>query len=241
MRYLVLVALFAVPIYAQSELERQQEQLARQTAAQQQQQSIATQQLNAENDRLLRNAAQQRLDSLAGQVRDAVAYGQSPAELALLQQQRGIQQTQLSSIEQRRNLTEQQVQNEIDRLRTNLGKAHAAGLLSVYAIERRQQVIGQYQAELQRMRDERRENAGRQALAGSRQAGELEQAERTKDVRDLVAAARRQGLNAISEAQSRELREQAAREAEAKAAAAANPNAAKAKPKATSKVKPPDH
>jgi hypothetical protein len=210
-------------------------------AAQQQQQAIATQQLNGENDRLLRNAAQQRLDSLSGQVRDAVAYGQSPAELALLQQQRGIQQTLLSSIEQRQNLTEQQVQNEIDRLRTNLGRANAAGLLSVYAIERRQQVIGRYQAELQRMRDERRENAGRRALAESQHANELEQAEQTKEARDLVAAARQQGLNAISEAQSRELREQAAREAEAKAAAAANPKAAKAKPKATSKVKPPDH
>src|SRR5580765_3286993 len=227
MRYLVLVALFAVPTYGQSELEHQQEHLARQMAAQQQQQAIATQLLNGENDRLLRNAAQQRLDALAGQVRDAVAYGQPPAELALLQQQRGIQQTLLSSIEQRQNLTEQQVQNEIDRLRTNLDRANAAGLLSAVAIERRQQVIGQYQTQLQRMRDERRENAGRQALAGSRQADELEQAERTKDVRDLVTAARRQGLNAISEAQSRELREQAAREAEAKAAAAANAKAAK--------------
>lgn len=241
MRYLVLVALFAVPIYAQSELERQQEQLARQMAAQQQGQAMATRQLNAENDRLLRNAAQQRLDSLAVQHRDAVAYGQSAAELALIQQQEGIQQTLLSSIEQRQNLTEQQVQNEIDRLRTNLDRANAAGLLSVYAIERRQQIIAQYQAELQRMRDERRENAGRQALAGSQHADDFEQAERTKDVRDLVAAARRQGLNAISEAQSRELRANAASKAGPEPAPGVKAKTAKTKPKAISKVKPLDH
>jgi hypothetical protein len=232
MRNLVLVALFTVPIYAQSELERQQAQLARQMAAQQQQQAVATQQLNAENDRLLRNAAQQRLDSLAGQVRDAVAYGQGPAELALLQQQRSVQQTLLSSIDQRQNLTEQQVQNEIDRLRTNLDRANAAGLLSAYAIERRQQVIGQYQAELQRMRDERRENAGQRALAEAQHANELEGAEQTRHAQDLVAAARNQGLNAISEAQSRELRAKAAREAEAKATSAAKAKEAKPKPKA---------
>src|SRR5205807_10201381 len=109
------------------------------------------------------------------------------------------------------------------------------------AIERRQQVIGQVQAELQRMRDERLENAGQRARAESKHARELEQAGRVKDARDLVEAAREQGLNAISEAQSRELREKAAREAEAKTPSAANARAAKPKPKATSKVKPPDH
>jgi hypothetical protein len=232
-RLLVVLALAAVPLFAETPLQRQQEQLARQMAAQQQQQAVATQQLNGENDRLLGNAAQQRLDSLAGQVRDAVAYGQSPAELALLQQQRSVQQTLLSSIDQRQNLTEQQVQNEIDRLRTNLDRANAAGLLSANAITRRQRVIGEYQAELQRMRDERRENAGQRALAESQHANELEQAEQTKHAQDLVAAARIQGLNAISEAQSRQLRAKAARDAAAKNG--------KAKPKAASKVKPPDH
>jgi hypothetical protein len=233
MRYLTLVVLAAVPLFAETPLERQQAQLARQMAAQQQQQAVATQQLNGENDRLLRNAAQQRVDALAGQIRDGIAYGQGSAELALLQQQIGVQQTLLSSIGQRQNLTEQQVQNEIDRLRTNLDRANAAGLLSGYAIERRQRVIGEYQAELQRMRDERRENAGQRALAASQHANELEGAGQTKQARDLVTAARQQGLNAISEAQSRELR--------AKAARAAGAKKPKAEPKATSKVKPPDH
>ena len=133
------------------------------------------------------------------------------------------------------------MQNEIDRLRTNLDKANAAGLLSAYAIERRQQVIGRYQAELQRMRDEQRENAGQRALTESQHAGELEQAGRVREARDLVAAAREQGLNAISEAQSRELRAKAAREAGAKTPSAANAKVAKPKPKATPKVKPSDH
>ena len=88
---LVLLALVTIPALAETPLERQQEQLARQMAVQQQQQAVVTRQLNAENDRLLRNAAQQRLDSLAVQYRDAVAYGQPSAELALIQQQRGIQ------------------------------------------------------------------------------------------------------------------------------------------------------
>ena len=238
--FLAVLAFAALSLQAQTPIERQQEQLARQMAAQQQGQAVVTQQLNAENDRLLRNAAQQRLDSLAGQVRDAVAYGQGSAELALLQQQRGIQQTLLSSIDQRQNLTEQQLRNEIDRLRTNLDRANAAGLLSVYAVERRQQVIGRYQAELQRMRDERQENAGRRALAESQHANELGQAGQMEDARDLVAAAREQELNAISEAQSRELRAKAARDAESKAASS-DAKKAKAGPNATSKVKPPDH
>ena len=208
---LLLLAFAALPLSAQSTLEAQQDRLARQMAAQQQQQAVLTRQLNAENDRLQRNAAQQRVDALAAQAQSAIAYGHPAGDLALLEQQRAVEQTLLSSIDQRQNLAEQQLQVEIERLRTNLSRANAAGLLSPYAIERRQLVIAQHEAELQRMRDERRENAASRTLTEAGQAAQLQQARRTQDARDTVAAARQQGLNSISEQESRELRKKAAR------------------------------
>src|SRR5258706_13018419 len=210
-RLLLLLAFVAVPLSAQSTLEAQQDRLARQMAAQQGQQAVLTRQLNAENDRLQRNAAQQRIDVLAVQAQSAVAYGHPAADLALLEQQRAVQQTLLGSMDQRRNVAEQQLQVEIERLRTNLSRANAAGLLSPYAIERRQLVISQYEADLQRMRDERRENAASRTLTEAGQAAQLRQAQRTQAARDTVAAAREQGLNSISEQESRELRRKAAR------------------------------
>lgn len=208
---LLLLALAAVPLRAQSTLEGQQERLARQMAAQQQQQAVLTRQLNAENDRLQRNAAQQRLDVLALQGQNAAAYGHPAADLALLEQQRGVQQTLLRSIDQRQNLAEQQLQVEIDRLRTNLSRANAAGLLSPYAIERRQLVISQYEMDLQRMREERQDNAASRTQTEAGQGAQLQQAQRTQAARDTVAAARQQGLNSISEQESRGLRKKAAR------------------------------
>lgn len=160
MKRLLLLALAAVPLFAQqTPVEAQNDRLARQMAAQQGQQAIVTQQFNAENDRLIRNAAQQRIVSLEQQYRDASNYSHPPAQLKLIEQQQYVQQTLLSSIEQRQNVSEQQLQIEIDRLRTNLDRARAAGLLSAYAIGKRQEVIARYQADLQRMRDERRENS----------------------------------------------------------------------------------
>src|SRR5437868_5528464 len=53
--FLAVLAFAALSLQAQTPIERQQEQLARQMAAQQQGQAVVTQQLNAENDRLLRN------------------------------------------------------------------------------------------------------------------------------------------------------------------------------------------
>lgn len=156
----LLLALAAVPLFAQqSPAEAQMDRLARQMAVQQQQQAVVTQQMNAENDRLLRNAAQQRIVGLEQQYRDASNYSHPPAQLKLIEQQEAVQQTLLSSIEQRQNVSELQLQSEIDRLRTNLDRARAAGLLSAYAIGKRQEVIAKYEADLQRMRDERRENA----------------------------------------------------------------------------------
>src|SRR5260221_5108062 len=193
-------------LQAQSDLERQQARQAREQAARQQQESVRTQELNAQNDRILRDAAQQRLDALARQYQSAVAYGGTPSDQAALQQQMRDQQATLRSIEQRQVLTEQQLQNEIDRLRTNLSKASAAGLLSAYAIQQRELVIHQHEAELEQLRAERQANAAARAMAERQQSVAAGQAERTHEVRTLLASSSRQGQLAISEMEGRRLR-----------------------------------
>src|SRR5260221_5879113 len=132
MKRLLSLLLLATPnlLYAQSDLERQQARQAREQAARQQQESVRTQELNAQNDRILRDAAQQRLDALARQYQSAVAYGGTPSDQAALQEQMRDQQATLRSIEQRQVLTEQQLQNEIERLRPNPAKASGPGLLT---------------------------------------------------------------------------------------------------------------
>ena len=205
MNHVVLLLLLA-PLWAQSDLERQQERQAREQAARQQQEAIRTQELNAENQSLLRDAAQQRLDVLAQQYQSAVAYGGTPSERAALQQQMRDQQASLRSIEQRQNLTAQQLQDEIDRLRTNLSKANAAGLLSAYAIQQRELVIQKHVAELEQMRSERQVNAGARTLAERQQTAAPDQAERTQQARSLLASASKQGQLAVSEIEGRRLR-----------------------------------
>lgn len=216
--FIPLILLIAAPtLLAQSDLQRQQEQQAREQAARQKQEAIRTQELNAQNDRLQRDAAQQRLDALAHQYQSAVAFGGTPAERALLQQQMRDQQTALRSIEQRQNLTVEQLQNEIDRLRTNLNKASAAGLLSTYAIQQRELVIRQHEDELEQMRAERQANAAARALAAERQqtAG-ADLAAQTVEARTLLASAGRQGQLAASETEGRlrHLQEMLSRSAE---------------------------
>jgi outer membrane protein OmpA-like peptidoglycan-associated protein len=116
------------------------------------------------------------------------------------------QQAALRSIEQRQTLTEQQLQNEIDRLRTNLGKASAAGLLSAYAIQQRELVIHQHEAALEQLRAERQANAAARAMAERQQSVAAGQAERTQEARTLLASSSRQGQLAASEAEGRRLR-----------------------------------
>jgi outer membrane protein OmpA-like peptidoglycan-associated protein len=202
------VLLLAIPslLQAQSDLERQQARQAREQAARQQEEAIRTQELNAQNERLLRDAAQQRLDTLAQQYQSSVAYGGTPSERAVIQQQMRDQQTTLRSIEQRQNLTEQQVQIEIDRLRTNLNSANAAGLLSAYAIQQRELIIRQHEDELERMRAERQANAAARALADRQTAAGDQRAAGTVEARALLAAASHQGQLAASEAEGRVLR-----------------------------------
>lgn len=208
MKRLLSFLLLATPslLHAQSDLERQQARQAREQAARQQQESIRTQQLNGQNDRILRDAAQQRLDALALQYQSGVAYRGTPSDQAALQQQMRDQQAALRSIEQRQTLTEQQLQNEIDRLRTNLGKASAAGLLSAYAIQQRELVIHRHEAELEQLRAEHQANAAARAMAERQQSVAAGQAERTQEVRTLLASSSRQGQLAASEAEGRRLR-----------------------------------
>ena len=215
--FIPLILLIAAPtLLAQSDLQRQQEQQAREQAARQKQEAIRTQELNAQNDRLQRDAAQQRLDALAQQYQSAVAFGGTPAERALLQQQMRDQQTALRSIDQRQNLTVEQLQNEIDRLRTNLNKASAAGLLSTYAIQQRELVIRQHEDELEQMRAERQANAAARALAERQQTAGADLAAQTVEARTLLASASRQGQLAAGETEGRlrHLQEMLSRSAE---------------------------
>jgi outer membrane protein OmpA-like peptidoglycan-associated protein len=202
----LLLLLAARALLAQSDLERQQAQQAREQAARQQQEAIRTQELNAQNDRMLRDAAQQRLDALDQQYQGAVAYGGTPSDKALLQQQMRDQQATLRSIEQRQNLTDEQLQIEIDRLRTNLNKANAAGLLSAYAIQQRELVIRQHEDELERMRAERQSNAAARRLAERQRLAGGHLAAQTVEARNLVASASREGQLAVSEMEGRALR-----------------------------------
>jgi outer membrane protein OmpA-like peptidoglycan-associated protein len=142
-------------ILTQSATQQAATELERQQAAQQRQQAALTEQLRLENDRLNRVQVQQRLDALALQYRSA-----TPAERAALLQQMQEQQTTLRSIAQHERLSETELQVEVERLRTNLDKARAAGLLSAPAIQRRQIEIQSREEELARIRSERQQIAG---------------------------------------------------------------------------------
>jgi hypothetical protein len=123
-----------------------------QQTAQQREQAALTRQLLLENDRLARQQAQQRLDALNLQLRQA-----TPAERAALQYRVQEQQAALQSIAHHEQLTELELTREIERLRQNLDKARAANLLGATAIQRRQLEIRDREIDLQRIRAERRQ------------------------------------------------------------------------------------
>jgi hypothetical protein len=128
---------------------------AGQQTPQQREQAALTRQLQLENDRLARQQAQQRLDVLNLQLRDA-----RPAERAALQSRLQEQQRALQSIAHHEQLTELELVKEIDRLRLNLDRARAANRLSTAAIQQSQFEIRDREVALQRLRAERQSSGG---------------------------------------------------------------------------------
>lgn len=123
-----------------------------QQTPQQREQAALTRQLQLENERLGRQQAQQRLDALNLQLRDA-----RPAERAALQSRLQEQQRAFQSIAHHEQLTELELIKEIDRLHLDLDRARAANRLSTAAIQQRQFEIRDREVALQRLRAERQQ------------------------------------------------------------------------------------
>jgi outer membrane protein OmpA-like peptidoglycan-associated protein len=145
-----------------------------------------------EQDRLARETAERQLDAATRLYQSAIA-SQSPAEIETLRRQVEDQQLALRSIQERERMNEQTLAGEIQALRTQLESSRQQGQIDAQALAERQAEIARREADLERLRRERAEDA-------------LQRAELDRQHQMAIAEATQKRQEA--EAQAQELRQQ---------------------------------
>ncbi|HUP65143.1 MAG TPA: OmpA family protein [Thermoanaerobaculia bacterium] len=106
-------------------------------------------------DREARIAAEARLDQLARQYEQAFMSRNDPAEMERLRRQIADQQLALGVLQERERTSEQKMQEEILRLRTELDAERRRGSTNLEAIDEREDLLDQRLRELDQLRQDR--------------------------------------------------------------------------------------
>jgi len=159
-------------------------------------------------DRASRADAERQLDELRGKYEAAITSGNSQ-QVEVLRRQVEDQQIALRSIQNRESLNEQQMQAQIEGLRTDVANAQHQGNLTAQQLNDRQALLMQREQQLEQMRKDREADAVRRAELDRQHQQAIDEATRRRDTAEAQAQAMRQQVEQ-AEQQATQAQQQAA-------------------------------
>ncbi len=141
-------------------------------------------------DRAARAEAERQLDEVRGKYEAAVASGNS-TQVEALRRQVEDQQIALRGIQNRESLNEQQLQAQIEGLRSDVAAAQQQGNLTQQQLNDRQALLMQREQQLDQLKKEREEDAARRADLDRQHQQAIEEATRRREAAEAQAQALR--------------------------------------------------